>query len=190
MFDWRYWLIFAVWVVWEGYWAYSARGIKRATQKEPWISRGPVLVGLILAVILLLAPGWLGSFMGQRFLPGTDALYFPGLALLSLGVCFGFWARHTLGTNWSGRVTIKQDHELVTGGPYRWVRHPIYTGVLFAYAGSVLALGRVGGIFAIAIMLMIFARKISLEEKMLDQHFGERYAAYRRGTHALIPLIW
>jgi protein-S-isoprenylcysteine O-methyltransferase Ste14 len=95
-----------------------------------------------------------------------------------------------LGTNWSGRVAIKEDHELVTRGPYRWVRHPIYTGVLFAYAGTTLSLGRVGNLFAIAVMLAIFIHKIRLEEKVLDQHFDGKYADYRRSAKTLMPLIW
>ncbi|HEY1773570.1 MAG TPA: isoprenylcysteine carboxylmethyltransferase family protein [Gammaproteobacteria bacterium] len=190
MSDWRYWLIVVFWAVWEGYWIASSRSVKRATQKEPLASRIPVLIGLVLAPCLLLAPGWFGSLMDRSFTWQTDATYLPGLALALCGMAFAFWARHTLGRNWSGRVTIKEDHELVTAGPYRYVRHPIYTGALLGFAGSTLALGRAGGIFAVAIMLMIFAHKIRLEEQMLDKHFGERYAAYKKSTHAVIPLIW
>jgi protein-S-isoprenylcysteine O-methyltransferase Ste14 len=190
MSDWHYWLIVAIWAVWESYWIISGLSTKRAAHKEPLLSRAPTFIGLVLAVCLLLAPGWFGSLMDQRFAWQTDAAYFPGLAMLLCGMVFAFWARHTLGRNWSGRVAIKDGHELVTAGPYRYVRHPIYTGALLGFAGSALALGRAGGIFAVAIMLMVFARKIHLEEQMLDKHFGERYAAYRRSTHAIIPLIW
>ncbi|HEY4126760.1 MAG TPA: isoprenylcysteine carboxylmethyltransferase family protein [Gammaproteobacteria bacterium] len=190
MSDWRYWLIVALWVVWGGYWIVSAIGIKRAVQKEPLLSRLPVLIGLVLAPCLLLAPSWFGKLVDRSFTWQTDVTYFPGLVITLCGLSFAIWARHALGANWSGRVVIKEDHELVTAGPYRWVRHPIYTGALLGFIGSALALGRAGGVCAVAIMLMIFARKISLEEKMLEQHFGERYAAYKRSTHALIPLIW
>ena len=190
MSDWRYWLIFAIWVVWEGYWGFSSLGVKRATRKEPWVTRGPVVAGLVLGCVLLLAPGWCGPFFNRRFLPENDLLYSAGLVLLLSGVCWAFWARHSLGRNWSGRVTIKEDHELVTSGPYRWVRHPIYTGVLSAFTGSALALGRVGNLFGFAIMLAIFVHKMRLEEKVLDEHFGQRYADYRRTTRRIIPLLW
>jgi protein-S-isoprenylcysteine O-methyltransferase Ste14 len=190
MFDWRYWLVVVAWIVWDGYWILSARGVKRAASKEPWTSRGPVVLGLVLSPTLLLAPGWFGNFMGQRFLPQDDLIYVLGILLLAFGVYWAFWARHTLGSNWSGRVTIKQDHELVTVGPYRFVRHPIYTGVMFAFLGSAIALGRVGGLFALGIMLAIFFYKMRLEEKVLDQHFGNKYADYRKITKTLIPLVW
>ena len=190
MLNWRYWLIVAIWAIWELYWGISARGVKRATSKESLSTRIPVIIGLLLSLVLMLAPGWLGPFFGQRILPDDDALYFAGLALLLFGMYWAFWARHTLGSNWSGRVTIKEEHELITRGPYRWVRHPIYTGVLFAFAGTALALGRMGNLFAIAIMLVVFAHKIRLEEKVLDQHFGTKYADYRRSAKTLIPLIW
>ena len=190
MTAWRYWLVFAIWLIWEAYWTISARGVKRAASKEPLSSRLPVIVGLLLGFLLMLAPGWFGSFFGRRFLPESDVLYFAGLALLIFGVYWAFWARAILGTNWSGRVTIKEDHELITGGPYRWVRHPIYTGVLFSFLGTALALGRVGNLFAIAVMLAIFFQKIRLEEKVLDQHFGEKYVEYRRKTYALVPFLY
>jgi len=188
--DWRYWLIIAIWAVWETYWGLSARRVKRATSKESLATRIPVLIGLVLGFVLLLAPGWLGSFFGRRFLPENDFFYFAGLVLFLSGVYWAFWARHTLGSNWSGRVTIKEDHELVVNGPYRFVRHPIYTGVLFSYAGTTLALGQIGNLFAIAVILAVFAHKIRLEEKVLDLHFGQKYADYRRTSKTLIPFVW
>jgi hypothetical protein len=90
MSDWRYWLIVAIWIVWEVYWGVSARSVKRAASKEPLATRIPVLLGLVLAFVLLLAPGWLGPFFGQRFLPADDILYFAGLALLLFDVYWAF----------------------------------------------------------------------------------------------------
>jgi protein-S-isoprenylcysteine O-methyltransferase Ste14 len=188
--NWRYWLIVALLAIWESYWIIASLGTKRATQKEPLISRIPVVLGIVLAAALLLAPGWFGSFMDRSFTAHTDATYLPGFLIALGGVSFAFWARFTLGTDWSGRVTIKEDHELVTTGPYRLVRHPIYTGALLAFSGSALALGHVGGLFSVAIMLTISVHKIRLEEKVLEGHFGDKYADYRRTTRPLILLLF
>ena len=189
MSAWRYWLIAALWIAWEVYWIVSARGTKRTTSSEAFLSRLPVVVGLALSIFLLFASPWLGGLLG-RDLPSHDDLgYFLGLLVALCGCGFAFWARHTLGRNWSGRVTIKEDHELVTGGPYRWVRHPIYTGGILIVTGSALALGKAGGLVSVAIMIAIFLHKIRLEERVLGGYFGSKYADYRRSTKALIPLI-
>ncbi len=186
---WRYWLIAALWIAWEIYWIAAARGTKRTVSSEPFITRLPVVAGLALAIFLLFASPWLGGFLGAAVPPSGDLGYFLGFSAAVAGAGFAFWARRTLGRNWSGRVTIKEDHELVTNGPYRWVRHPIYTGGLLIVAGSALALGRVGGLISVAIMTTIFLHKIRLEEKVLEDHFGARYTEYRGHTHALIPFL-
>ena len=189
MSGWRYWLIAALWIAWEVYWIAAARGTKRTASSEPFITRLPVVAGLALSIFLLFASPWLGGFLGGLVPPGGDLGYFLGLSVAVSGAGVAFWARHTLGRNWSGRVTIKEDHELVTDGPYCWVRHPIYTGGLLIVAGSAVALARVGGLFSVAIMTTIFLHKVRLEEKVLQDHFGERYAEYRKRTDALIPFL-
>lgn len=190
MLAWRYWLIIALWGVWEAYWIGTAWTTKRATAKEPLLSRVLIVIGIALSAVLLLAPFWFRGLVNEIIVPRNDIAYFTGLLVTVGGIGLAFWARSALGRNWSGRVTVKEDHELVTSGPYRWVRHPIYTGALLAFVGTTLAFGRLGGLVAIAIMLVVFLRKIGLEEKMLDRHFGERYAEYRRKTKALIPLLY
>ena len=190
MFEWRFWLIASLWVIWEAYWIISARGLKRPTSSEPLSSRLPVIIGLALSIALLLVPNWFGSFIGGDITQHDDLSYFGGLVIALAGMAIAFWARHTLGRNWSGRVTIKEDHELVTAGPYRWVRHPIYTGALLIVTGSALALGRFGGLLSIAIMTTIFLHKIRMEERMLSEYFGNQYEEYRRRTDALIPSLW
>jgi protein-S-isoprenylcysteine O-methyltransferase Ste14 len=94
-----------------------------------------------------------------------------------------------IGTNWSGTVTIKQGHELVTTGPYALVRHPIYTGLLLALAGSALARGEWRGALAVLIALLALWRKLRLEEHWMREQFGEAYRAYSRRVAALVPFI-
>lgn len=190
MAAWQYWLVVAAWIGWEIYWGLSARGVKRAASKEPLPSRLLVVVALILCFVFLLVPNWFGSFLDGSFLPQGGLCFYIGFALLLAGMAFTAWARTALGRNWSGRVTIKEDHELVTTGPYGLVRHPIYTGALLAIIGSVIALGRVGGLLSIVLILAVFIRKIYLEEQVLGRHFGARYTEYRKQTRALIPFLF
>ena len=86
------------------------------------------------------------------------------------------------------QVTLKQDHELIRSGPYRWVRHPIYTGLLLAVLGSAIALGEWRGLIALALVTAAFLRKIAIEERFLTEQFGGVYAHYSRKVPSLVPL--
>lgn len=99
------------------------------------------------------------------------------------------WARRTLGRNWSANVQIKQDHELITAGPYRFVRHPIYTALILMFAGNAIVVGDVRGIIAVVIVTLSFWRKYLKEEAFMRQEFGERYEQYRQKTAPLFPGI-
>ena len=85
-------------------------------------------------------------------------------------------------------VTLKQDHELIRSGPYRWVRHPIYTGLLLAILGSAIALGEWRGLIALVLVAAAVLRRIAIEERFLTQQFGAAYARYRAEVPALVPM--
>jgi protein-S-isoprenylcysteine O-methyltransferase Ste14 len=121
--------------------------------------------------------------------PFTTWLPWLGPALTLAGIAFTIWARVLLGGNWSGNVTLKHGHELVVDGPYRWVRHPIYTGILVALAGTALALGEWRGVLALAIAAAALWRKLGLEEALMRGQFGDAYARYAERVPALIPFV-
>jgi len=100
--------------------------------------------------------------------------------IVAAGLGFTVWARIHLGRNWSGTVTLKQGHEFVRSGPYRYVRHPIYTGLLAAFAGSALARGELRGIVAVAIAFAALWRKLKLEERWLGEAFRRELRALSR----------
>jgi protein-S-isoprenylcysteine O-methyltransferase Ste14 len=112
-----------------------------------------------------------------------------GLALTLFGLGFAVWARRTLGRHWSGEVTAKVDHELIRTGPYRLVRHPIYTGAILMYVGPALISGRLQGVLALVVVGLAYARKIGMEERNLHALFGPAWEEYRRETKALIPWL-
>ncbi|MDR3797716.1 MAG: isoprenylcysteine carboxylmethyltransferase family protein [Terracidiphilus sp.] len=128
-----------------------------------------------------------GTWMDAYFVPHTRAMELAGLAATAIGCIFAGWARLTLGANWSGRAMVKSGHELIVNGPYALARHPIYTGLLFALAGTVLAVGRWRGIVGFVIIVASLAVKMRQEERLMEQTFPHAYPAYRTRVKALIP---
>ena len=114
-----------------------------------------------------------------------------GVALLVSGVIFRQYAITVLGRFFSPVIQIQQDHQLVKSGPYRFLRHPTYTGMLLAFYGAGLALGN-WIIFVAFVILPTLAilRRIKVEEEMLEAHFGKEYQDYRSGTKKLIPFVF
>lgn len=141
------------------------------------------------AAVLLLGPG--GPFDGgplrEAFAPHATPVYAVGLALCVLGAGVTIWSRHVLGRNWSAAPQLKREHELVRTGPYRFVRHPLYTGLLMLFIGDALILGEWRGVLAVVIVFASLWRKLRLEERWLLERFGDAYAAYMRDTKALVP---
>ena len=111
------------------------------------------------------------------------------MVVTALGLGLSVWARVHIGGNWSAIVTIKRDHALVRDGPYRYVRHPIYTGILLAFVGSALARDEWRGVLATAIAFAALWRKLRLEELWLTEVFGDEYRRYRNEVRALIPFV-
>ena len=117
---------------------------------------------------------------------GPVAVWVAAL-VTATGLAFTAWARVHLGRNWSGTVTIKQDHELILTGPYALVRHPIYTGLLFAFIGTGFARGDWRGVVAIVLAWAALSWKLRIEERWMSKQFGERYQDYKRRVPALVP---
>ena len=182
-------LVGALWIAWAVYWFVAARLVKQNRREESALSRAAHIVPLGIAAWLLWAPALRGHFLEGRFLPAAPATYWTGVVIVALGLLFAIWARNVLGRNWSGIVTLKQDHELIRTGPYRYVRHPIYTGLLIAFAGSAIARGEWRGLLALAIAFAALWRKLKLEEQWMIDTFGDAYRRYRDEVRALIPFV-
>jgi protein-S-isoprenylcysteine O-methyltransferase Ste14 len=182
-------LTVVAWCIFLGYWLWSARRLKRPTRAEPALPRlFKYWLPILLAILLMWPSAWLqGTVLGRRFMPYAEGIELSGLLLVYAGILFACWARYILGSNWSSEVQLKQDHELIARGPYRYVRHPIYTGVLLALFGTTAMLGECCGLLGFAIMFLSFWRKLRLEETWLGEHFGTAYADYMRRVKALIP---
>jgi protein-S-isoprenylcysteine O-methyltransferase Ste14 len=184
-------IVLLLWIAWLVYWVSSAAGVKPALRRESAWARASYIIPIVIASILLsipTIPG--GGFLFSRFLPsGVDA-YWPGVILIAGGLGFSIWARQHLGRNWSGTVQVKQDHQLICTGPYRFVRHPIYTGVLVAFLGTAIVNGDWCGLLAVFTAFGSFWRKLRLEEHFMRETFGSVYEEYRARTTALIPYVF
>lgn len=183
--------ILATWLFLLLYWVISASKIKKEISGEPYFAKFlQYWLPLIVALYLLLPEEWYGSGMlNAAFLPHNNLIGVMGLVLSICGMFLACLARNTLGKNWSLSIQQKENHELIESGPYKIIRHPIYTGLLLMFAGSGIAVGEYRAILAILIFFVSFWYKLMKEEKLLLRVFGEEYSAYRLRTKALIPFI-
>lgn len=147
------------------------------------------IVLMTLAVFLLFTRRFEPTVLGTRIVPSSEGAYYTGLVLTALGGALAIWARLFLGRNWSGFVTVKENHELVRSGPYAFVRHPIYAGFLLAILGTAIVEGQIRGFIAFVIALIAWHFKAQLEERFMVDQFGPQYEVYRQQVKALIPFI-
>ncbi len=183
------WFFPVAWIFFFLYWQIKAGNTKTTQRLEPAASRILRVFIFLIAIALLsttrIPLPWL-------YLPLWPAGLWPfwlGAAITIAGLLFAVWAREHLGRNWSRSVTIKQDHELITTGPYAAVRHPIYTGILAGFLGMAIAISQVRGIIVLVLIFLAFWIKLRMEEQWMRSQFGETYATYARQTAALVPYL-
>ena len=177
----------ALWILFGLYWLVSALKRKKTKRRETWAQRLIYTLPLVAAAELLVRPEALYGWLGAHFVRANPTVEWSGVLLTAAGVAIAFWARWHLGANWSGVVTLKEGHELIRTGPYRNIRHPIYTGILLALFGTVVATGEVRGLLAVAIAWLSFYWKARREESFLSLEFGEKFAAHAKQTGMFLP---
>jgi len=177
------------WIVFLAYWLVSARKLKSVKRREPRAERGVYLAVMVTSYVLMfndrLSLGWLG----RRFVPVSPLVEALGAGIAALGIAFAIWARRHLGENWSATITLKEGHELIRSGPYRHIRHPIYTGMLTGLSGTALALGEYRALLSLAIAVSAFYFKARKEERYLVQEFGEGFRKHREHTGMFLPRL-
>jgi protein-S-isoprenylcysteine O-methyltransferase Ste14 len=177
-------IVFALgWTAFWVYWLAAATSVKRGRIPVARHLRIRVVVFLLALVLVRL-----GVFRGHAV--DTDPWRAAvGLALFAAGLALAIWARVHIGRNWGTPMSQKEDPELVTSGPYRLVRHPIYSGFLLAGVGTALALSWVW-LIAVALVGVYFAYCATVEETYLTEEFPDAYPAYRQSTKMLVPLVF
>jgi protein-S-isoprenylcysteine O-methyltransferase Ste14 len=185
-------LIPIFWIIFGTVWLVSAFSAKKTVQFHEWWRSALVRILLLIFVIWIFSFSHNTNFFAyhayEGFVPGNLMLGIIGTVLCGAGIAFAIWARFHLGRNWGMPMTLRENPELVTSGPYRFVRHPIYTGVLTAMLGNAVAFG----IFWFAIFIffaMYFIYSATKEERMMAKQFPNQYPAYKQRTKMIVPFV-
>jgi protein-S-isoprenylcysteine O-methyltransferase Ste14 len=180
-----------LWAVTGVYWIIAALSMKKAKKKEEINFRVFYMILWVFPFLLTFSTIWPSGFLYIVVFPGQQStieiIAFIGLVA---SLAFMIWARVILGKNWSGRIAIKEDHQLINSGPYALARHPMYTGFIFAFISSAFILGEVRGFIAAAILIIGVLIKMGKEEKFVTEVFGARYIEYSKKVKRLIPFIY
>jgi protein-S-isoprenylcysteine O-methyltransferase Ste14 len=178
-----------LWLIFIAYWVISALKRKKTKSRESFSQRLSYVIPLVLMWVLLFRGIPHLPWLNIRFVPDLAATEWIGVFLTAAGVAIACWARYHLGTNWSGVVTLKEGHELIRTGPYRNIRHPIYTGILLALLGTAVAVGEIRALIAVAIAYTSFYTKARREESLLAREFGDRFTEHQRQTGMFLPRL-
>jgi protein-S-isoprenylcysteine O-methyltransferase Ste14 len=176
--------------IWSGFGIYwVAAGLKgRAAQtQEPQFLRVTRLSILFLVFLLLFWSRTSFGFLGARFLPDIPVIAYGGFAATLVGLATALWARVHLGHYWSDKVVLKVDHQLIRTGPYAYMRHPIYSGVLLGVLGTAVVLGEWRGILAFLVLHVNYAIKARREDQLLARHFPKQFDEHARQAGFLLP---
>ncbi|MDE2200920.1 MAG: isoprenylcysteine carboxylmethyltransferase family protein [Rhodospirillales bacterium] len=181
------WTIAVLWAAWTIYWLAAARQAKPISSQEGWFGRLVHTIPYLLGFMLLALPRRTPYWPMHRLLPGSDERDDWALFAVAVGLGFTVWARRHLAGNWSNLVVLRRGHELITSGPYRLARHPIYSGILLAVIGTMVVRDDVRGLLGAALIAAVVVDQIAAEERLMEATFGEAYAAYRLAVPALLP---
>ena len=171
------------WIVFWAYWLVMA--VTAKAEQSRWARFAVVRAGIILVILLLIR---LRVFKSHGAVTGNPWLLGTGLAIFVLGLALAVWARVYLGRNWGMPMSRRADPELVTTGPYRRIRHPIYSGVILGMIGTAMAVSPYW-LYAVAILGAYFLVSAVIEERTMGKLFPAAYPPYKRATKMFIPCI-
>lgn len=185
-----------IWLIFVGYWFISALSVKSIEKTSGFLGGNWYPILYLIGVLFIVNFKFMARFgvpigtLGIILFQHTRTQNVVVIVLLVVGLTTAILARRTLAGNWSGQVALKNDHELVTTGPYRYVRHPIYTGMLTMILGTALSQGTLGAVIGFMIIFVGVFLKLRDEETLMSEHFADEYPAYKNRTKRLIPFLW
>jgi protein-S-isoprenylcysteine O-methyltransferase len=179
------------WAAFLVYWGASATHVKKDVRRlgSPWISLVWRVVFALAVIYAVRVPSVRDVVVRvHSYTAPLSGMGLIGVMLCASGIAFAIWARKTLGENWSSRPSVKAGHELVTSGPYRYVRHPIYSGMLLGLLGTAAAIG-LPGLVMFLVVCGVFANRVRAEDQLMTEQFPDWYPEYRRQTKAIVPYV-
>jgi protein-S-isoprenylcysteine O-methyltransferase Ste14 len=185
-----HWIIPALWLAFFAYWVIAAIGVKRNVEVTTWWKRTALRLAIAaLVVVALCVPAVRRVLRLTQDNTADNALLGAiGTVLVGLGLGLAIFARVYLGRNWGTPMSKKENPELVTGGPYAVVRHPIYCGIILAMLGTMVGLSIIW-VLLLILFVPYFIYSARREEEFMCQQFGETYRTYMRRTKMLVPFV-
>lgn len=187
-------IIGILWVIFLLYWLIPAASSKRTVRTNAWRYGGLMwIVCIILIAVIFQVPGvrdLFASYGVSNPAVSNSVLGYIGILLCIAGMALAIWARAYLGRNWNPPMSLTENPKLITSGPYRFVRHPIYSGGLLAIFGTALFLG---GLWFFVVLFFVFCFVVfsaKREEQLLTKQFPDEYPEYMKRTKTLIPFVW
>ena len=182
-------LVVICWILFWLYWIISALGSKKGNASNIRQFLG-IRIGIIfVAALAALSYNRLSPSFKNHFVSTNGVVLLIGFILFLSGIAIAVWARVHLARNWGMPMTLKEDPELVTTGPYRYIRHPIYTGILLMALGSAIDIN-VKWFVVFIVGCVYFVYSAFAEEKLMTQQFPKVYPAYKAKTKMLVPFIF
>ena len=182
--------------IWDAFWTYwvlaaihTRLKVKKESNGQKIMQRSVHLIFVVIAFIITFFE-FTNVFLYNEILPHNLPIEYIGIMILVLSLLFAIWARITLGKNWSGAIQKVEGQRLIHSGPYRYIRNPIYTGIVFGFFGTFVSFGTLGSLLGFCIILIAYIYKISKEQKFLIIEFEEEYRVYIKESWALIPYIF
>ena len=186
-------IISLIWILFWGYWTLAAvktrSSVKKEASGQESMQRALHVIFVIISYIITFFQ-FKNTFLENSIIPNYEYVEYIGIAILVLSLLFAIWARIELGRNWSGAIQKVEGQRLVRSGPYKYIRNPISTGVVFGFLGTFITFGNLASLIGFFMILLIYIIKISREQKFLLLEFGEEYKKYINESWALIPYIF
>ena len=176
-----------LWTILAAVWLLMAFTTKRTKRRETVLERIRHILPLVIGFWLFFGKTFYLPLLHFRLLPNLPSIWSTGLFLTGLGVGFALWARLSLGSNWSGTVTLKDNHELIRKGLYSRVRHPIYSGILLGVIGTGMIHGQLRDLLVFLLLRPVSISKPSAKQSFFQQEFGPNFAEHQRQTGTSFP---